>query len=147
MKQRKKNQSDHRQYGQCVEWTSLTHPEGTVYHYTTICCLTFTTEANIYDNTYDQLLSITKDVLHLLRRSSLSPQLTIQRLEVVLELAEDRKTWMHYIVDHKSQHILWLEPFDLKLDRLDEQNSFSHASEWLNTRTITLVILLIENVL
>lgn len=101
-----------------------------MYYYTTICGLTFTTEANIYGNTYNQLLSATKHILYRLKHSRLEPQLTIGCLEVVLELADDRTTWEYYIVDHKTQHMLWLEPCNLKLDRLDDHNPLLHASEW-----------------
>lgn len=113
-----------------------------MYHNTTICGLTFTTEANIYGNTYNQLLSATKHILYQLKHSRLAPQLTIGCMEVVLELAGDRTTWGYYIVDHKTQHMLWLEPSILKLDCLDAQSYFLHASEWLKliTCTITSVI-------
>lgn len=109
-----------------------------MYHYTTICGLTFTTEANIYGNTYNRLLSATKHVLCQLKHSQLAPQLTIGCLEVVLELADDRATWEYYIVDHKTQHILWLEPFDLKIECLDAQSSLLHASEWLISESFTI---------
>ena len=109
---------DNRSRDKRHEWVSITHPEGKLYHRTLQRGVAFTTDTDIYNDFLFEAIESTLEILikdYGTVESERSEDDDFPRkyfTEIVLDvfLKGDRYLCCeYYVVDHKNQHILWLE--------------------------------------
>lgn len=116
-------------------WEPCVHPEGMLYHRKTAQDIVFLTDADVCEVDVLQKVNHASSELEvriaqfLSRHKSMIP-IDHFPLEVVLE-AEDPKgdEWEYYIVDHASQHILWVHRHTLTTNIYKGAESEAHIGK------------------
>ena len=100
------------------EWVSITHPEGKLYHRTLLQGIAFTTDTDIYNDLLFEAIESTLGILIKYyntiesERSKDGGFPCKYYTEIVLDVFLQSDRYLiceYYVVDHKNQHILWLE--------------------------------------